>query len=223
MAKKKAKAKAKTEKSAAKTAEDLAGEKAPKVKPEPKKKAGGKREGAGRPPKWEPEQGQTFSINQVMEEGLKSRDYGDKSDKAVKEAAEHERRANIMLRNLEPGALDVVAKAIINSPFNGAAFLTKWGGWKLKPDQEDFLLMVWEPTIRFYLPIWLQRWGHLALPFLLSLPIIMHKVKGYGEHAIEIRKQRTASMDRQRQGARGQDNQGRGDIPGIHRKPAPVR
>jgi hypothetical protein len=215
MEKKKAeKKKAPEKKSKAKAAEELAGEEAPRIKPEPKKK-GGARKGAGRPAAWEPDAGQTFTMSDVMGEGLKARDYGDKSDKAIQQAEEHDRRAMIMIQKLAPGQLDFLVKAIVATPFNGAAAITKWGGWKLKPDQESWLSMVWEPTIRFYLPYWLARWGHFALPILLSMPIVTHKAKGYAEHISKLRKQRAGAVDSKRESKGRQNDPSPQDIPAV--------
>ncbi len=192
-----------------KAAEDLAGKKAPRQKAKKKEARGGTRDGAGRKAKWEPEEGQRFKLEEVMEEGLKARDKGDESDKAIKEAEEHDRRANIMIARLEPKELDFLVEAIVNAPWNGAASITKWDGFKLRKDQDEWLRMVWGPTIRFYIPYFLIRWGHLAIPILLTLPVLTHKIKGFSEHVSKTKRQRQASaLDRERQGAGRQDDSG---------------
>lgn len=192
-------------------ASDLAGE-----DPEqPKKKSGhgGKREGTGPKPKWQPEDDETFTMAQLMEAGLRSRDKGEDSKQDQAQMKEWDRRANIMLTRLEPGALDYLVKAIVNAPFNAAQALTGWPGWPLKPDQESWLMAIWEPTIRFSIPIWIARFGHIVLPFILSLPVLSHKVKGYGEHIIKTRKDaRAALVDSERKGKAGKVDNSAKDI-----------
>lgn len=179
--------------------ENLAG----KPPPKEKKKHGGTRPHSGPKAKWEPEEGQRFTIQDVMERGLQSRDLGDGTDKDLAKAKEYDRQAQIMFTRLEKSEINFLVEAIVNGPFNAAEALTKWGGFPLKPKQESWLVKVWEPFIRFYVPYYLARWGHLALPILLSIPVVAHKVKGYGEYLIEVRKSKAAAVDHQRQNPGG--------------------